>query len=154
MGGNFKSTYNPPEIAPNIAPNITQNSNMVIPLPAPPESILYVICALISEERVAIEPSEKSNLPLPRLIERAKVVIMTIAVYETKLENNCESLKIIRPFAAHIIKMTTVNAKGIASVPAALLPISFAFCLLNMVLIPSSAIFYSRPPNEDGRAYT
>ena len=59
-------------------------ASMRTALPFPPCSSALLILAPDTADSAAMDPREKSNLPLFRLMERAMVVIITMAAYSVK----------------------------------------------------------------------
>ena len=86
---------------------------------------LRVICELITADSVAIDPREKSNLPLLRFVERAIVVSITVATPRTNMVKLWLLGNIFTPLAAQMIHSKSPTKDGMISVPIVLLAISF-----------------------------
>lgn len=101
-------------------------------LPAPPPNTMYEIFAPITADSAAIDPSEKSNLPLFKLIDSAMVVTITMAVYTTKLLKLLTFVIICCPFPMQITSNMIAAITGIARVPVILFDVLILSPILSL----------------------
>lgn len=111
IGGSFTMTYTAPEIAPSNAPAIMEIISMTIV--GSPAAVQ--IDALMTDESSATEPIEKSNLPLFKFSDNAKVVSITDAA---ALKNKIQFPSVSNNFTPCMPHNSTIMRKAAAGIPA------------------------------------
>jgi len=141
IGGRCSTTYISPETSPSNIPNKIVNINIINALLLPPPKMEYVILAPNTEESAAIDPKEKSKRPLFKLMDNAIVVIITIAIYTTKLSKPVMFEIIVFPLNMQIPCNNTATSTGIVNVPITF----FTKCLFLFFMLSSPFIFQDIP---------